>query len=1014
MKGLGLVRKAAEHPVSVLMLYAALFTLGLLCFFRLDRELLPRLPIPVARVLGEYAGIPAEEVERLLTIPLENALSSVKGVQEVSSVSKDELSAVTLRFRWGAEMERATVEVRERIDAVYPSLPFGARKPLVYSEDANDRPVLVLAVLPAEGRSLQEVAPLVRGELAALLRQVPGVGALRLVGLPEPEVLVEVDSARLYAAGLPLQALAAAIAGSVYEVPVGPVVENEREYLVRAGSEVDTLEELRRIPLPGGAGGALLTVGDFASVRSGTREPTSFFHYDGREAAGVFFSCGSQTGSLNAARSIRAALPPLQEAFQRELRLQVVEDPTREIEGSFRSLLVAIGLGIVSAFSVLMLIFRRARVPLIATASIPLAMTATFLFMELAQLTLNVVSLAGIAMGVGMIVDNSVVVLESLLRRQARSPAQIAAGTMGVASATFGSTVTTLLVFLPVLFLPGVTGALFGQLALTICILLLVSFLSSLTLTPALYRLLLPRRPAGGGIDRARWLRTLQRGYRRYLLLAFRRPLLPLGLLLFVLAAGALCFLRLPWTLLPEREPALLEVSLRLPAGTPTQLCLKRSLEVGELLRALPGVDSVFAEAGFDERSLRDRAQPGKSPQEIRYRLALAGGGRERGNAAGVLALIEEVLAPLQGVRHSAGAPPDPMEGLLGAGGELSLRLRGEPREALLEQAEALAAELGSEGLSREVEIDTRRERPRLDLALDPDALAFGGVRPAEVLQSLRLAVRGETPAALKLAGEPVDVRVRLSPEQTDSLPELARVRVPGGVGAAAGGIETGLLGQLHRTRSSPLLYRQQRKPAVTLTIRPERGMREALEARLRALPDEGAELLSVSRLREGQREILVVFLFALLLMYLVLGAQFESFLLPLLLLLSLPLSVSGSLALLLAWGYSLNLSSFLGVLILLGTAMNIAILLSTAYGAGGPAHIVAASVGRLRPVAATVLTTVVALVPIAANRSAQGSLQGNTAVALIGGLAAGAVAILLLFPLLYSWSRPRRRRRRP
>ncbi|MBN1836700.1 MAG: efflux RND transporter permease subunit, partial [Spirochaetales bacterium] len=325
-----LVRKAAEHPVSVLMVYASLCTLGVISFLRLDWELLPTLSTPVARVITEYPGIPAPEVEELITIPLENALASVRGVREISSVSKDELSAVSLRFDWGVDPGRAADQAREAVDSVYPYLPFGARKPLVFTEDSQDPPVLAVAVVPVQGRRLEEISRAVRGELATLLRQAPGVASVRLVGLSEPELQVEVDAGRLEAASLSLEAVAAAVATSVYELPLGTVVENGLEYLVKASTGVRTPESLRGIPLavatagnPGGVPGrysglaaargegrggssavsAFVTLGEVAAVRMGVKERTSFFHWNGREAIGIFFYKSGGTGSLNAARA---------------------------------------------------------------------------------------------------------------------------------------------------------------------------------------------------------------------------------------------------------------------------------------------------------------------------------------------------------------------------------------------------------------------------------------------------------------------------------------------------------------------------------------------------------------------------------------------------------------------------------------------------------------------------------------------------------------------------------------
>ena len=233
-----LVKYAAQHPVSVLMVYAAVLSLALVCFRQLPQELLPDLPLPVARVISEYDGLPAAEIEILITVAVENALSAVKGVRGISSVSMDGLSAVRLDFDWGVDPNRAAVEIREKIDGLYPLLPHGSSKPLVVAaENPSDRPVLTMAAVPVQGRRMQDISNTVRGELCAKLKQVSGVATVRIVGLAEPEIKIDVDGAKLAAAGIPLQQLTRAIASSIYSAPVGRVIEGPREYLVEATTE---------------------------------------------------------------------------------------------------------------------------------------------------------------------------------------------------------------------------------------------------------------------------------------------------------------------------------------------------------------------------------------------------------------------------------------------------------------------------------------------------------------------------------------------------------------------------------------------------------------------------------------------------------------------------------------------------------------------------------------------------------------------------------------------------------
>jgi len=991
-----LVKSAAQHPVSVLMVYAAVLTFGLVSFRQLPQELLPVVPMPVARVITEYRGLPAGEMEALITIPVENALSAVKGVRSISSVSMDELSAVRLEFDWSVNQNKAAVEIREKIDALYPFLPYGSSKPLVIAtEDTFDRPVLTLAVIPTRGRQMQDISNIVRGELSAKLKQVPGVATVRIVGLAEPEIKIDVDGNRLTSAGVPLQQLTRIVASSIFRAPLGRVVEGPREYMVEATTDIDTLEDIRRIPvLTSGKG--IVPLGQFAMIYRDVKEPTSFFHHNAAEAIGIFVEKIPGSGSLNTARNLRSALDTLRPMFSRDLEFQIIDDPTEEIEREIRNLLLAMAFGCAAVFVILLILFRRVAVPLIVSASIPASMTAVFLFMRFAGIGLNLVSLSGIAIGIGMIVDNSIVVVDSLIHQRARGASGIATAAGNTTKAIVGSTFTTLLVFLPVVFLPGVTGALFRELALTISCLLIASLLCALTLTPALYSLCFKK--ADPSNRRTRRIGKIGSIYGRYLQNELRRTRIAPVLMSALVLAGLAALMVLPKRILPETDSPYLEIRVDFPPATPTRETEFFSRRIASQLLAINGVESVFASAGYDRESLSDRSEPDRDPRRVHFRIAaVPATGRSTG---GVVPEIEKLLNRVPGIRYAITRPTNAIRRLLGDTDAVVYRLTGVDREYLLEVAESIAGKLEESQLVRSVWIDTRREANRIGLDLDLTTLAAQGSEPAVVLESLRTAVRGHVAAQLPAEGRRIDVRVRLDPAQTATAAQLAKIHVP----VMDGLIETGILGTFERSGAYHQLYRIDRRPAVSLTAQPAAGAKSEVSAFLSSRIGAPGEVLTISALQRSQKHILVVFAFALLLMYLVIGAQFESFVLPLLLLLTLVPALCGSLIVLLLLGYSLNINSFLGILILLGTAINISIILTVAIQSAGPlnrATLVSVCRRRLTPIAATVLSTVVAMIPIALNTAGAGALQSNTAVALLGGLVVGLISILLVFPVM-------------
>jgi HAE1 family hydrophobic/amphiphilic exporter-1 len=995
---MSLVRKSAEHPISVLMVYAAVLTFGLVSFRQLNRELLPVLPIPAARVITEYRGVPAPEIEDLITVPVENSLSSVKAVRSMRSMSKDELSAVQLVFDWGIDRQRAAVEIREKIDALYPFLPHGAAKPLVFAtEDRSQRPLLTLAVVAAPGRHLQEISYIVRNELTARLKQVPGVAGLRIVGLAESEIRIDVDGSRLAAAGLPLQYVAGVLASSLYDGPLGTVIEGRREYLVEATTGIYTLDQIRRIPVAT-AENAMIPLGQFARVHWDLKETTSYFHHNGREAIGIFVEKLPGSGSLNTARRIQRFLGVLRPLYAEDFEVQIVDDPTREIARGIRNLLLAIALGCAAVFMVLLLLFQRPAVPLIVSASIPVSLMGVFVFMKFAAIGLNLISLSGLAIGIGMIVDNSIVIVDSLIERRAMRAEEIASAAAGTTKAIVGSTLSTLLVFLPVVFIRGVTGALFRELALTVSCLLLVSLLCALTLTPALYSLMAPklcirqRNPTVFSMPRLLYSRYLER--------ELRRPLAAPALLVLLALAGVFAAVALPKRILPATETGELDVQVDFTASMPLALSRSTSEQVAAGLLEIDGVESVFASAGYDRESLIDRGDPERDPRRVHFQVTLAT--EAVGSAGSIEAEIAKVLEGFPDICYGIDRPANTIRLLLGETEVVEYRLSGAPREFLVAAAQSIAAQLEARQLITEARIDTRKEVSRVAFDLDLASIAAQKAEPTAVLETLRTAVRGSVEAQLPSGGERIDIRVRLDPAQTDTEARIKKIRVPAGGGIA----EAGVFGAFRQSFSYPQLHRVDRSPAVSLTAHPARGARNEVLAYLAAHRGYRGEILSVSALKRNQRHILMVFGFALLLMYMLIGAQFESFVVPFVLLLSLLPALSGSLIVLLLCGYSLNINSFLGILMLVGTAINMSIILAVALqptiDRGG---LVRACASRLRPVAATVLSTTVALIPIAVSRSGEAALQSHTAVALLGGLSIGMVMVLLVFPVMYDRS---------
>jgi hydrophobic/amphiphilic exporter-1 (mainly G- bacteria), HAE1 family len=969
-----IVRLATAHPVSVLALWSVVVVFGTVALFRLPVDLLPVIPLPRIAVVTEYESLPAEEMEQLVTVPVEDALASVSGVRRIESTTKEGISYVELSFDWDADLSVASVEVREQIDRVYPSLPSESNKPIAATRNLGEGALLQVVALPRADRSVAFISGTVSSQVAARLRRISGVGRIQLRGQRHREVQVEVDGSRLRGAGLSLALVTQTVGQSVYELPAGSYVDGSIERLVKITTGVRTVDALRRLPLPVPSGA--LRLEDIAEVRMGEAAASSLFLSDGREALGLAVYSNPSAGALAVSREVRRTLEELTVEVGREMELRVVSDGADEVRRSIRGLAIAAGIGAAAAGMVLWRAFRSLLPAIVAITALPVSAAGSFLVLYLVDLSVNVISLSGIAIGIGMVVDNNVVVLENIRRRRARTPEEVAVATAEMAGSTFAGTLSTLLVFLPIVFVPGVVGLLFRDLAISVSLLLAFSLPASLTLTPALVTLAgwkgaEPATPAFGQCRAA---------LRHLLETALRRPYLAVVAYGLFVLSGVLLLFGLPWELSPARATTLWELELSLPPGTSVSRVLTAAKELDAWIGSSPGVAERYFYAGYEEDAPLARGGPESGLRYLRGTLVLGEASIEAPVGTGVFGTE---LPGFPGV--SLAPPADSLTAALGAGGERLVEFRAPLRR----EAEELARRFADRTEGAQMKGSDRLIAHRL--ILSPDAVAHLGVPASAVLSTLSNAVQGSVPTRLPADGKDTDIRVRLRPRDAGSLRAIESIAIPG----AAAHVEVRALGRFEKTRIPETLPRVDRQPVARVAV-PFRI------AGLEAVVPEGSRVRGINALDEASREVALVFGLALLLIYLLLGAQFESFAAPVGVLAMIPVGAAGALGLLLLLGMTINVASVLGILVLFGTSVNATILLTDAYRRR-PGEIVEVTLGRVPAVSITVTTTVVALAPLVFLPLPGGEVQANTGAAVLGGLVTGTLGTLVIYPALYT-----------
>ncbi len=977
-------RLCARHPVSVLMIYAAFILTGVISISKLEINLYPEINIPVASVITDCEGLPDKDIETMITSPLENALSSVKGIKEISSVSKEGISSVTLKFGWEADINRTGAEIREKIDTVYPILPANSKKPLLIFKDLSDSPLLTIALTPSKGKSISDISGIVETELKSRILSIKGVSEVNISGISEKEIKIDVDYPSLINTGLSLNEFSETVASSVFSFPAGKVYEGIHEYRVTAETDIKNIRDLKNIPLPGRGG---LKTGDIADIYEGEKEKSSWFHADAKPCIGLEIIKSGNSGMLNVSQRLKESLDILKDLFKNDFTIQIIEDSSIPLQNSLKELLLAIAAGIISASLVLVYIFRNRKISLIVISSLPSSMFMVFTFMFFAGISINIISLLALVIGIGMVFDNTIVVLEKLLDKKPLSWEETGDIVSGTVLSVSGSTATTILIFLPLLFVSGIAGKLFRDLAVTVIAFITVSAFAAMTITPALYILMNIQKE--NTAERGKLIKYLKSVYIKYLGIGGKNILFLTILFLLPL------FLLLPVEkeTIPSGSDKKITAVVTFPPGLLLSEYSDKASVIEKILLASEWIEKVHVKGGVEAKSPVDRGSENKSINKAFF--FISGKKKFSGDTDDFRTSVSSLFSSLD-VDAEIKRNDSFLDKLTDKNQQTRILITSDEREKAGEAAREISSLLLEKGLAEKISGNHLKDNPGYTIRFLKDGLSETGITASDMGMILLNAVRGSVAASLDTGEErDTDIRIRYKKEYTDSPDKIIALKTP----VEGGLLDSSSLAAVEFKKNYQSLTRHNRKPSFILNISRLPGKEKEMKFFFDNYIKNSVEIKSDALSSETYSETGWLFLFAVLLVYLILGAQFESFIIPLFLMFTIPLSVSGSLLLLFISGSSLNISSFLGILILTGTTVNTAILLFAEVKGEG-STIKEGAEKRFIPIIATLATTVTALLPAAFSKGSP--LQSCASLSLIGGLLAGGVSVFLLFPFIF------------
>ncbi len=1058
---MSVARFAVTRRITILMAVLVLLILGVVSYSRVPIDLFPNMAFPAAVVVTSYDGAGPREVENLVTRPIEQAMGAVTRVKTISSVSREATSLVIVEFEWGTDMDFAALDMREKVDLVKGYLPSGVGAPLVFKFDPSMMPIMMVSM--TAGGADVNLRKLATDVVKPRLERVDGVAQVAVAGGSDSQVLVSVDQAKLAANGISWTQVAGVLRGLNINLPSGRVTEKGLDYLVRSIGEVHSLKEIEDliigskggagasrgspaglpagISLPAGMAGygpagvagagaaanatqSALTANavrlkDVATVRLVNAEEQSLSRLNGRRAVAITIQKTSMSNTVQVAGRVAKALDDIKKNMPAGTQAQVTMNQADFISRAIDLVKGNAWQGALLAVAVLYLFLWNVRSVLIIGLAIPISIITTFNLLYFNNLTLNLMTLSGLALGVGMLVDNSIVVLENIFRRMQEGEDPSVAAVNGAAQvgvAISASTLTTVVVFLPVVFVGGISGMLFKELAETVTFSLLTSLVVAITFVPMAASFLFR---AGERVAASRRDSWLVGGYRTLL-----RGALRIGIVLVLVAFAALggsYFLlsKLGGEFIPKMDNGEFTVSVKMPPGTTLAETDKAVTRVEQLAESLREKAYVVANTGSNGSSTSGRRGGfGGSADAGSVTVKLVPRKERKRSTNQIMESMRKTLQA-EGVYGGARLTFEQSGSLLNMGGlqPVEVILSGEDLATLQKLSDRVVTEIAGVPGVTDVTSSLEAGRPEMRLEFNRDVAAANGLSPLLVGSMVKSEVQGETVARYKMGdGDDIDVVLQLRPEDRDQVSKLVKILIQSATTGRL--VELGDVARLTQESGPTSIQREAGKRTVSITAnligRDVSSAMSDVKARIDAmgLPagysvEYGGEAREMNEAFSGLYFALAL---SVVLVYMVMAAQFESLLYSFIIMFTIPLAAIGVLVALYMLKMPLSIPSVIGMVVLGGVVVNNAIVMVDFIvqlrkeGWRRRDAVIEGAGLRLRPILMTTVTTLLGLIPMAIATGEGSELAKPLAVTLIAGLSTSTFLTLFIIPIIYTW----------
>ncbi len=1037
---MSIVKFSISRPVTTTMIYFGAIILGLIALVKLPQELFPPITYPQLTVMTAYPNAAPEEVETLITKFIEEAVGTVKNVRRISSISREGVSLVTVEFNWGTDMNFAALGMREKIDLIKERLPREADEPIVMKFNPFALPVMTLNITSGSDISQQDLLEISRSMIKDNLEKVEGVASATISGGIGREIHVDIDAAKLIAAKVDLIKIAEIIRDSNLNYPAGAIEEKFFEWLVRTMGEFEKVKDFDKVAVgvdekeeikdyysgiePTNPSKRLIMLKDIASVSDGLKERTSYSRFNGKENISISIQKQAEANTIQTVNRVKKALKRIREIIPKGVNIDIVYDQSNFIKGSISGVTDAAIQGGILAFIILLIFLKNLKSSLITITCIPTSIFITFSFMYFQGISVNMISLGGLALGVGMLVDGAIVVVENVFRHVKLGENQLQAtefGTKEVSTALLATHLTSVVVFLPMIFIVGIAGQIFKQLAFTVTYSLMASLLVALTLTPMLS---LIGKGTGKDLSHLKIFKYTDIGINK--VMSFYQVVLPkflkrkymyLGLVLIIFLGSLVLFAFIKKEFMPKVDEGQFLIKLDMPTGTKLDITNNVAKKIEDAISGMKYVESVSTQIGSNKE---ESISQGVFETLGSYQAQIVINLKKKRRMT-----TDEFIQNLKNRLNKVNLENGTVEYILsqslfqsamqGGGAPIVIEIKGpNPKlDKLKVFSEEVMEKIGHIKGIYGVKNDLQNPAPETKIEVDKDKAYLYNLSVKDIAQTAQIAIGGWVATKFKENGKEIDVRIRLRKSDRSDFYALKQIMIQTPQGY---NIPLDALTKISQGFGPSEIKRLDNQETVLVTANVyKRSINSVISdinqslKNIKVPPNYSIKLAGENeQMKESFDSLIFALILSIVLIYMIMASEFESFWQPFVIMFTMPISLIGVALALLFTNTSLNAVSALGIIILGGIIVDNGILLidfvnmAKEKGMSSYEACIAANNARIRPILMTALTAVFGLLPLALGLGEGAQLQSSMAISLMGGLIVGTFLTLIVIPALY------------